>query len=284
VTTFATLYLDVAGAFNYVGSFFDAFYADGDAGTFDDIIKGLRDDPNGPQVDVTKDVIGKLGQRVTVVTDTVQPIDLYSSRTLIAVEAKDEKELARAIRLLMENDDDVKRRDLKGEIVVWETVTKEKKKKKGAKDKGAKPDAPAPKAPNGGVAVAHGQLFLASHVKHLEEILTRTAKSLAGEADYQRVVRHLDKLGAGKDCLRSFSRADEDLQTAFEMLRTNQLDKSKSLYSQALLALLGDNAKQIDGSAFPPYEHFRPYLGPTGLFGDNQTDGWFYVGFSLRKK
>ena len=69
VTQFNTLYLDIDTAFKNFGPLFDAYYGEGDAGTFDDIIKGLRDDPNGPRLDVGKDIIGKLGKRVTLLAD-----------------------------------------------------------------------------------------------------------------------------------------------------------------------------------------------------------------------
>ena len=276
---FETVYQDVKNAFSNFGSFFDAVYAEGDAGTFDDILRGLRDDPNGPQIDIGKEVFGRLGRRVTLLVDTGKPLGLYSVRTVAAVDTKDEKGLAQAIRRLMENDEDVKQHTI-GTTVLWEMITREKKKKKGSK-----PAAQAkPKAPNSGVAVARGNLFLANDFKFLEKILNSKDKGLADQADYQRVARALDKLGAGTDCLRSFSRPDEDLQTVYELLRTNQLDKGRSLYARLLVDLFGDNVKQIDGSTFPEYQYFRRYLGPTGFYGVNQADGWFFTGCALRKQ
>jgi hypothetical protein len=196
----------------------------------------------------------------------------------VAVATKDEKGVAEAIRKLMENDEDVKRHNLTGAVVLWEMITREKKKK------GTKPGAAKPKAPNSAVAVARGQLFLASDFKLLERVLTSNGKGLAAQPDYLRVAKELDKLGAGKDCLRSFSRPDEDLQTVYEMLRTNQLDKSGSLYAQVLVDLFGDDVKQFDGKKLPAYENFRPYVGPTGLYCVNEAGGWFAVGCALRKK
>jgi hypothetical protein len=275
---FAAAYLDVGNAFNYFGSFFDAYYGEGDAGTFEDIIKGLRDDPNGPQVDVAKELIGRLGRRVTIVVDTAKPIGLYSVRSLVAVETKDEKGVADALRRLMENDETVKRHDLTGGVALWEMIAQVKKRK------GSKPANAAPKAPNTAAAVARGQLFLASDVKMLEKILTTKSASLATSADFERVAKELQLLGAGKDCLRSFSRPDEDFQTVYEMLRTNQLDKARSVYAQALVHLFGDNVKRVDTSKFPNYESFRQYLGPTGLYCVQGNDGWMVVGCALRKK
>jgi hypothetical protein len=277
VTQFNTLYLDIDTAFKNFNSLFDAYYGEGDAGTFDDILKGLRDDPNGPRLDVGKDIISKLGKRVTLLADAEKPIGINSSRSLTAVETKDAKAVADGIRRLMENDDEVKKHDLPGGIVLWETITKEKKKK------GAKP-APTQKAPNSGMAVAKGQLFVASDYKFLLKILTSKYSGLAGQEDFVRVRRELNNLGAGQDCARSFSRPFEDFQTIYEVLRTNQAEKAKFMYAQVLVNLFGDNLRRIDGSKYPPYESFRPYLGPTGFYVDNQTDGWVSVGCILRKQ
>jgi hypothetical protein len=272
---FDTLFLDVGNAFQNFGSCFDAVYAEGDAGTFDDILKGLRDDPNGPQIDVGKEVIGRLGQRISILVDTEKPIGPSSTRSLVAVATKDEKGLVEAVRRLMENDEDVKKRGI-GDVVLWEMITKKKK--------GANQAALKPKAPNSAVAVARGQLFVASDVKVLERILAGNNKPLAAEPDFQRVTKELTNLGAGKNCLRSFSRADEDFQTVYELLRANQLDKSNSLYARILVDLFGESVKEIDGSTFPDFENFRRYLGPSGLYCVQLADGWCMVGCSLRKQ
>jgi hypothetical protein len=277
VARFATVYVDIRNAFQYFGSLFDAVYGEGDAGTFDDILKGLRDDPNGPQIDVNKEVIGRLGRRVSVLVDTAKPIGPFSARSLVAVDTSDEKGLAQGIRRLMENDEDVKKHNI-GDVVLWEMITQTKKKKK------AKSAVPPPKAPNSAAAVARGQLFLANDIKLLEKILAGGSRKLANEADFQAVAKQLTSLGAGADCLHSFSRPDEDFQTVYELLRTNQLDKSNSIYARLLLDLFGDNVRELDGSKFPDYQNFRRYLGPSGAYCVQQPGGWFLVGCSLRKQ
>ncbi len=274
-TRFTTAYLDLANAFNYFGSFFDAYYGEGEAGTFDDIIKGLRDDPNGPQVDVAKEIIGRLGQRATLVVDNAKPIGLYSVRSLIAVDTTDEKGVADAIRRLMENDETVKRREVSG-VVLWEMLPQTKKRK------GSKPTVQA-KPPNTAIGVARGQFLMASDVKMLEQILAAKSTSLASDVEYQRVEKEMQPLGAGKDCLRSFSRPDEDFRTVYEMLRTHQVDQARSVYAQLLIHLFGANINQIDTSKFPDYDDFKQYLGPTGLYCTQANDGWTMLGYALRK-
>jgi len=279
VGKFAILYFDLQNAFQNLGPLFDAIYGEGEAGTFDDILRGLRDDPNGPQVDVSKEIISRLGRRIHLLLDTQKPIGPTSVQSLVAIDTKDEKGLAQAVQKLMENDEDVKRHNVSADVVLWELITKERKKKGGKTITVAKA-----KAPSKGVAVARGQIFLASDITFLKKVLEGANKSLAGEADFQRIAQELKNLGAGKDCLRSFSRPADDLQTVYEMVRTNQLDKARSFYARILIALFGDNVRRIDGSRFPPYDDFSRHLGPTGIYCDNQTEGWLMVGCALRKK
>ena len=124
---------------------------------------------------------------------------------------------------------------------------------------------------------------MASDVKMLEQVLAAKSAGLASNDEYKRVEKEMQPLGAGKDCLRSFSRPDEDFRTVYEMLRTHQVDQARSVFAQALVHLFGANINQIDTSKFPAYDTFKQYLGPTGLYCTQGKDGWTIVGFALPK-
>ena len=66
----------------------------------------------GPQVDVRKEFIANLGNRITVVTDYDMPISVESERSVFAIEATNEKALAAALAKWMKNEPDVVRREL----------------------------------------------------------------------------------------------------------------------------------------------------------------------------
>ena len=64
---------------------------------FDDVIKSIEEDPNGPQINVRTDLVDVLGGRATVVSDYLLPITPKSERLLMAIQTTDEKKLAATI-------------------------------------------------------------------------------------------------------------------------------------------------------------------------------------------
>ena len=71
-------------------------------------MQSLEEDPNGPQVDLRKELIEHLGQRVSMLTDYQLPITTTSERLLFAIEVKDPKAVAKAMEKLFKNDPTVK--------------------------------------------------------------------------------------------------------------------------------------------------------------------------------
>ena len=59
----------------------------GEKGVYDDVIASVKEDPDGPQIDIEKDLVAALGSRVTLITDHAVPIDTDSERLVIAVQA-----------------------------------------------------------------------------------------------------------------------------------------------------------------------------------------------------
>lgn len=94
----------------------------GDPGVFRDLLDSIRDAKNGPQVDIEKEIVAHLGQRMTVLSDYQTPVGPRSERVLVAIEAGDEQQLALGIEKAMKNDKDVRRREFEGHVI-WESVT-----------------------------------------------------------------------------------------------------------------------------------------------------------------
>ena len=86
--------------------------------------ESLKEDPNGPQIDLREDLIKHLGRRVSVLTDYQLPITTTSERLLFAIEANNPKAVAAAIEKLLKNDPTAKRRDENGHVI-WEFVEDE---------------------------------------------------------------------------------------------------------------------------------------------------------------
>jgi len=148
---------------------------------FEDVLESIKTDENGPQIDIRKDLIAFLGDRVTIISDLQVPITPKSERLLFGVEAKDEAHLTKVIRSWMETDPDTRKREIAGHVV-WEIVDEQAElpmitiensplDNEAPKD-GEEEEEERTLPPNSAVTVAHGQLFVATHIDILTKVLT----------------------------------------------------------------------------------------------------------------
>jgi len=271
---------------------------------WEDVLKSLKEDPNGPGIDLRADLVAHLGNRVTFLTDYRWPITPTSERLLVAIEATDPEVLADTIRRSMETDPDVVRREAAGHVV-WEIVEQ----KAPASDEELKLDLELPGAdadlrpeappveeekrllPNSAITVAQGHLLIASHVDMLREIIEadKTGPSLADVVDYRLVAQELDAMGGGEGSFRIFSRTDEAYRATYELMRMGKMPQSETLLGSAINAVMGQQEdappreSKIDASKLPDYDVVRRYLGPAGVYVVTEEDGWFVEGFLLSK-
>ena len=117
LASYRTFNVDLLRAFDNFDSLFDAIAGYDDA--FAGVIEGLEVDPYGPQVQVRKDFVSHLGQRLTLVTDYEVPITTESERFLFAVDVTNEAKVRAAIRKIMEADPNAHEAQFQGETM-WE--------------------------------------------------------------------------------------------------------------------------------------------------------------------
>ena len=312
IATYATFYFDILNAFDNFGSLFDEFVGQGEEGVWLESINSLEKDPNGPQINLRKELFEHMGQRVSILTDYQAPITTTSERLLFAIEVKDSKAVAKAIAKLFKNDPTVARREVNGQVI-WEIVgdqspTPEIPKIEIPNFGDAPPVAPArpfkkkkktedeeeeeqPRLlPHAAVTVWEGHLMIASHLDFLMKVIAPEKKPelLGDEADYKMVGEEIKKFDP-KKCVRFFSRTDEEYRPTYELIRQNKMPESESLFARLLNGLFGEKKKgvarrqKIDGRELPEYKMVRRYLGPAGLQTTSEPDGWFLKGFTLTK-
>lgn len=280
VATYTTLYFDIQNAFDHFDSLCDEIIGQGDTGTWDEIKQNLLFDPNGPQVDLRKDLIKHLGHRVSLLTDYQVPITTTSERLLFAIEAKDPKAVALAIGKLMKNDPTAKPRDQQGhelkkddptlhqrvvdEQVIWEIV----------EDQSPMPEAPQvsfsdlpaitpvhPRKqemewededeeeqrllPHAAFTVWEGHLLVASHIDFLLKVIAPAEKPelLGDDVDYQLINEELATFEPKAKCLRVFSRTDEEYRPTYELVRQNKMPESETMLARLLNGLFGEGKK-----------------------------------------
>jgi len=304
VSSWVAMQWDLANAFASVEPLIDDIV--GEKGVFDDVIASLKEDPDGPQIDVEKDLVACLGKRVSVLGDYATPIDTDSERLVIAIEAKDPERVAATVAKSMATDPDMQKVESSGHVI-WEMIDRSSAIPKleietpggaiaHADDEGDQHhhrkrlrEREEKLLPHSAVTVAHGHLLIASHRDFLERVLAASVGEggLGAAADYAVVSGEMKKLFPAATAMRSFGRADESVRPAYEMLRKGQMPKSKSVMGQLLNAALGDGkegsvrAQKIDGSTLPDFESIRKYFGTVGLGMESVPEGWYFAGVAL---
>ena len=299
LATFVSINVDTKNAFENSKTLVNQIVGDE---VFEDVLESIKTDENGPKIDIRRDLIGYLGNRITFLSDLQLPITPKSERLLIAVETHDEKHMAGVIKAWMETDPDTRRREIAGHVV-WEIVDEKAElpmvtienspldnELTRAQEEEQEEERALP--PNSAVTVAYGQLFVATHIDILIKVLTEyeNGPKLAGSADYVRVDAEIAKLAQPEQFGRAFTRTDEAYRGAYELLRTGKMPESESLMGKMLNSMLGDGKEgvlrpqRLDGSKLPEFDMVRRYLGPAGMTMTSEETGWLLTGFTLTKE
>ena len=288
-------------AFRYSKTLVDAIA--GSEGFFDDLLSSIKDDPNGPQIDVQKEFVSYLGENVTVMSDHMFPITPKSERLLVAVALTDPEAVRKTVHKALNNDPDARPIDV-GDHTIWEIIDQEDE---SAPDLELELEGIDPIGDtevyddvaedenllrNSAITVAHGQLMVATHVDCLRRILeSRPATDQLNHCeDFRLVEKHLREIGANSDCVRFFTRTDEAYGPTYELIRQGRMPESESMLGKLLNRMLGPDEdgvlrdQQIDGSQLPEYQAVRRYLGPSGTFVRSEDNGWFASGCLLDKQ
>ena len=304
VSSWSSLNWDIQTAFQSAESLVDDVV--GEKGVFDDVIASLKEDPDGPQIDVEADLIACLGKKITLIGDFEEPIDVESDRLVIAIEAIDPEKVAATVGKSMSTDPDMRRVESNG-VVIWELIDRsmeiptleietpggivahaDQEEDSGDARRRRLREKEEKLLPHSAVTVAHGHLLIASHRDILERVLaTSGSDSLATMSDYKKMNIVLKELHPSPSILLGFGRSGESIRPAFELLKSGSMPKSKSVTGQLLNSLLGDGEpgsvrdQKIDGSTLPDFKLIEKYFGTTGFVMNNLDDGWFLGGITL---
>jgi hypothetical protein len=306
VAGYLTVYVDILNAFDNFGPLFDEVI--GEKGAWKQVLSDMINDPSGPQIDLRKELILNLGQRVTMITDYKLPITTTSERLLWAIEVKDTAAVAKAIEKSVKNDPTIKRR-MMGKHVVWEIVEEEesgvpqlkvdvpsltpkKGEGKGKSDEGDDQEKEGHFLPHGAITVANGHLFVASHLDFLDKILKPLAEAdrLATQPQFQKVWDiTFNALGVAQQSSRSFAWTDRAVEPTYELIRQGKMPQSESLLGRTLNSLATPGKKgaprqqRIDGSKLPNFNVVSKALGPSTAAMTSEENGWFIKGVLLTK-
>lgn len=301
VAMFASFNLEVKKAFEASKTLINEYVGDE---VFEDVLDGLKNDPDGPHIDVRKDLVALLDNRVSVISDYKLPITTKSERIMVAIATTDEPKLAATIAKAMKADPQTRRREVGGHVI-WEVIEEEAQapmvtienqpafgpviKGEDAKEEEEKE---AKLMPNSAVTVANGHLLWATNVDFLVKVLSSTdAEKLKSSADFDIVDADLAHYKAPESSALAFSRTDEEYRAVYELVRQGRMPEAETVFARLLNNVLSGGSKQgtprkqkIDGSHLPDFETVRRYFGPAGLTVHTEEKGWFITGFTLNKQ
>jgi hypothetical protein len=295
--TYLTWNWKMKDAFKYSETLVDAVA--GEPGVFDDMWNSLKTDPHGPKIDIFAGLVDHLGDRASMLSDVLQPVDERSERMLVAIEVTKPDVVKDTINKFFKGDPTAIRRVFEG-YEIWEIQNEQTASDDGpmlsiegtdfvaADAKKEDDEEERKKLPNMAVTVFDGHLVVGTHTDYVIDLIKNAKKkgapSLAELDDFKRVNKRLVELGQGNDSFRYFAKTEESYRATYEMMRVNKLPQAETMFARLLNALLDDDKEDgvrqnvIDGTKLPPYEQITKYLGPTGLFAQSEDNGWWVVG------
>lgn len=274
IVSMATWRWDFPQAMKAFGNLFDEANDPGPngEGMFEDLLDGLRDDPEGVQVDLRRDLFPHLGPEALTVVDedrTRASTDPAARRQLFVAAVRDEATVKQALARFYKGDDRVHHAQ-NGKYDLW-TV------EEGGSlfVEGETSSLVTVRA----LAVGQGRLLLGTHVDAVEEAINPKAKvpKLRDDPKWTRLLDWIKHEENERTALRSLLRLDHVIEPSYRLATTRQPANRDALGVRVLrLLLYGANQASIDfpQSVAPQFERLQTALPPTGMFVSQAQDGW----------
>ena len=250
---------------------------------FRPMIEGIRDDEEGPQIDIAQDVLPNLDNEVILLTDNVLPAAIDAERMLVAIRVKNVAVIKDAIRKAMEVEPDASKMDALPGVEIWRVQRGEaeddfEKDLFGSDDFGFEEDdveqAP-PLLDHWAIALVEQgpgsnapYLIFSSHPDFLVQTATRIMQGakdgLGGLPEMKRVVTTMETLGADQVAFDRLIRLKLTLRVKYELLRQGQLKDSDSVLFKLLRRLDeeedGIQPDPLNASKLPPINQVEHHL------------------------
>lgn len=276
----------------------------GTKGVFAEVIKGIRMDPNGPQVDIEKDVLPHFTNDIYSISDSPSgEATVNSRRNLIALRVRDASKLAKVVDRAMDREPDAERVEFLGQTI-WKVVNNgEDELDEDFGDFGSFDDEPAagnadedqPWLNEWAITVHEDFLMFASHVEVIEEAITLSQKvqfsPLTREPDFNRATQALTAaFGEEAACAWNVVRTKQAYRVQYELFREGKLKESQSMLASVLDKLLANETEirgktqKVSGKALPPFEKIASFLQPSALMVRSKGDGWEFGSVMLGRE
>ena len=295
-----TMRLDIENAFDHFGPIFDEVA--GQEGTWEEALEGLQKDPYGEQIDVRKELIACLGDRVTIASKYRMPVSTTSQRYIIAVDVKDEAALEQGLDKFYRYSPEMQKNRKLGDILIRERdpsaqATPDDLERPGFGRSRGESRNPSRTGtgeqdreifPNRAIAVANGKLWIASHLDILHEVLSaQQTNGFGSTVEAKLVDQKFQELGTKRRGMRMALKLDESIRNDYELMRMRQFEQSQSLAGRLFASILPDlenpDMLRFDLSSAPEFGYLRRSLGPAGVEIETVENGWVVRGVLLPK-
>ncbi|MBQ1454504.1 MAG: hypothetical protein IIZ25_01480 [Thermoguttaceae bacterium] len=292
------LNMDILSLFNNMGPLFDDFV--GTAGVWEDTLQSLEKDEKGPKVNLKTELIAHLGPQISV----MRTFQDFNEKVFIGVQIRDgqSKEVSSALHRMFDNDPDFTSVPYGGDVI-WSHTPKVQQSeptrvsgRHGARAQGRAQQTQETQQQSKfryAFYVADDTLFASNDAEALRQHLDRRAAgdivSVEKTLNYQTISAILSNAaGPNGYSFKIFANNLEGMRNNYELLRENRLDQGKTLFALLVRTILNgpDNKSgahfTVDGSTLPPFSALEGHIGPAGFYGQNESDGWFYKGITIK--
>ncbi len=269
----------------------------GTPGVFHEVIEGIKVDPNGPRVDIEKEVLPHITSDIYSVADSkAGQADVDSRRNLIAVRLTNAAAAAAMTKVLdraMSIEPDAELVEFEGHRI-WKVVHREDEDvvDLGAdfgNDFGAPAantgEEPQPWLSNWAITVVGEYLMFASHAEMITDAIVQANKTsrspLLDDQDYERVMAAVSQhFGGDAACAWQIVRSKLAYRVQYELFREGKLMQSQSMLASILDRLLQNETEmrikeqKLSGTKLPPYDQISHFLQPGGMMVRTTDSGW----------
>lgn len=256
-------------AFDAYPTLFDSLYGDGKPNVFGDLMKRTRDDPDGPQVDVRKQLVAPLQGPLWLLG--LRPEKATGLEWLRGVTIPSEKSYADALGRLFDEDEQVKTLKVDG-TKAWRILSEKELPKPKKKEKKTWSLPPSTQA------AARQAWLMAQTPGTLEQVL-RKEPPLAAAPEYQEMIKRLGQEVGPAACLRGFIRNEDEIRDTWEGFRNGTLpaDRWERKVLKKLFVARGDrDALPFNMTLLPAFaqvqKHIRTQTGVAAVAQEKK--GW----------
>jgi hypothetical protein len=261
VASYQSISWDLDAAWDGLNQLVDQFAP----GALDQAQKALAG-PDGPGIDLKRDVFGPLGDRITIVSDFKKPIKEDSQRILLAVALDDSKAFQETLNKVFKAANyEPKKRTFQGATIYDFEIPDELTEQAGI---------PGPIS----MTIAKDALYVSTEPSILEQVLRPGGPSLADSPEFQKLAQIYPTAAS----TLSYQRPEEQVRLLYDMVKSGQLQEAiKQATANAQDA--PDVDKVLDPKLLPEFSVIEKYLAPGGGFGVLDQSGATFTQFTTKK-